>query len=203
MVIGEIDTMTMSTEDQDVQYIRRVQAGDTAAFGYVYDTHIDPIYRFVFFKTHHPQLAEDLTSEIFLKALDRIHTYKPSRGSFRTWLYRLARNMVIDHYRTAKQTVPIDEIIESVRSGGSHEHAVDHVLLIERLGKQLAGFTPVEKDVVMLRIWQEMPYRDIATIVGKREVNCKKIYARAIHKLQQQFPLHLFILMFVPLLFHL
>ncbi|MBP9695086.1 MAG: sigma-70 family RNA polymerase sigma factor [Candidatus Magasanikbacteria bacterium] len=195
----EVDPID-SMEDKDLQSINRVLSGDVAAFGSVYDAYIEPIYRFVFFRVQNHHVAEDVTSDIFLKALDRIHTYKSNRGSFRTWLYQLARNTIIDYYRTTKQTVSIEEAYDVPSNSHVSVERVDSTLLAEKVGKYLSGFKDVERDILILRIWQEMPYSEIAGIVGKKEDACKKIYIRAIEKIQKIFPPHLATLIFISLL---
>ncbi|PIR75566.1 MAG: hypothetical protein CO030_02135 [Candidatus Magasanikbacteria bacterium CG_4_9_14_0_2_um_filter_42_11] len=74
--------------------------GDREAFGQLYDLYIKEIYRFVYYKTHQKETAADITADIFVKALHKIDTFDAMKGSFRTWLYTIARSAVIDHYRT-------------------------------------------------------------------------------------------------------
>ncbi len=79
--------------------VLRAQEGDSKALGELYDTYITDIYRFVSFKTRSRTIAEDITSEIFLTVVSKLHQYTAEKGTFRTWLYTIARRTIIDHYR--------------------------------------------------------------------------------------------------------
>jgi RNA polymerase sigma-70 factor, ECF subfamily len=81
---------------------RRVSDGDVEAFQTLYETHLDTIYRYVYYKVGNGQLAEDLTQHIFMKAWEAINRYQWRELPFQHWLLRLARNTVIDHYRSTK-----------------------------------------------------------------------------------------------------
>src|SRR6476619_3250009 len=83
--------------------------GDTARFADLYDAYVRAIYNFIYYKTHHMETAEDLTSETFFKALKNIHQFDTSR-SFRSWLYTIAHNTVRDHYRAARPTTDIEDV---------------------------------------------------------------------------------------------
>lgn len=174
----------MNTAD-DTQLIAAAQAGDTASFGVLYDEYIEPVYRFVYFKTHHKETAEDLTSFIFLKALEQLSSFHPQKGPFRAWLYTIARNTITDHYRreSKKRHMPIEDAWE-LPSSYNTSSSVENRLCIERLREWTKDFSAVERDVLMLRIWQGLSHKEIAAAIGKTETNCKQIYSRAIEKLK-------------------
>src|SRR3990167_9293693 len=78
--------------EDESSYVTKCQAGDTVAFGVLYDYYIDKIYRFVYYKTFVKEVAEDITSDVFHKALVKINSFDSSKGVFSAWLYRIARN---------------------------------------------------------------------------------------------------------------
>ncbi|MEK7623620.1 MAG: RNA polymerase sigma factor [Patescibacteria group bacterium] len=168
------------------QLIAQVQSGQTAMFGVLYDHYIEPIYRFVYGKTHHRQTAEDLTSAIFIKAMEGVKSYKPSKGTFTAWLYRVARNTIIDHYRRQKLTLPIEDAFDLPAKENTAQSSEER-LFREQLDVWMIGLTAHERDVVTLRIWQGLHHRDIAAIIDTNEVNCKKIYSRAIAKMRKNY----------------
>jgi RNA polymerase sigma-70 factor (ECF subfamily) len=82
-------------------------------FSELYETYFDKIYKFVFLKTYDKELAQDITSETFLKALDKINTFKNNKeSSFNAWIYRIAYNLIIDDYKVANRKVSIEEVLE-------------------------------------------------------------------------------------------
>ena len=83
---------------------------ETELISRIYHRYVDGIYRFIYYKTYDKQTAEDLTSKTFLKAVEKIHTYDKNRGADSSWLYGIARNQVIDHFRINKQSVNIQDI---------------------------------------------------------------------------------------------
>ena len=88
-------------ENDEFAIVQSCQKGSVEDFGRLYDLYIKKIYNFIYYKTHHQETAEDLVSIVFTKALKKINTFDNS-GTFSAWLYRIARNTVIDHYRTKK-----------------------------------------------------------------------------------------------------
>ncbi len=165
------------------ELITKVQNGQTAAYGVLYERYADRIYAFVYYKTHHRETAQDLTAHIFTKALEGIHGLKAAEDSFRPWIYTIARNAVIDHYRTLKPTADIDDAWDLA---ADDDVARDAGLKAElaRVQEYLKQLDPVQRDVILLRVWQDMPYAEIAGIVGKSPENCKVIFSRAIRKLR-------------------
>jgi len=89
--------------------ITKCQAGSLEEFAKLYDKYLDKIYQFVFYRTSHRETAEDLTAQIFMKALERIGSYDSQQAQFATWLYRVARNTIIDYYRSQKKDANIDD----------------------------------------------------------------------------------------------
>lgn len=177
---------------RDQQIPADIKKGDSEAFGKLYDEYIKKIYNFIYYKTHHKETAEDLTSATFVKALQNIQKYSLEKGSFSAWLYKIARNTVIDHYRTMKFNYNIEDAWD-ISSDEKIDFDTDSRLKIEEIKKYIKDFKQTERDIIIMRVWQEMSYREIAEILGKTENNCKVIFSRAIKNLKEKMPLALFI----------
>lgn len=170
--------------DNEQTYVRKVQSGDSAGFGVLYDFYIDKIYRFIYYKTFSKESAEDLTSEVFTKAFEKIHSYDNAKGPFGAWLYRIARNAVIDHYRTRKAHVPIDDMFDIASDDRTIEQK-DAVMALEKVSEYLKTLTPKQREIITLRIWEERSYREIAEIVGGTEASVKMAFSRSIRDVRE------------------
>lgn len=174
----------MSADERVI--IEACQRGDTARFALLYDAYARPLYDFIYYKTHHKETAQDIASEVFLRALSKIGQFDPER-SFKSWLYRIAQNAVIDHYRRLRPTVDIDDIWDLASEEDIMRDA-DTKLLVRELQTHLARLPQIQRDILILRLWQGLSYKEIAEIVGKSEANSKMIYSRALRDLRAQMP---------------
>ncbi|MBT5016333.1 RNA polymerase sigma factor [Candidatus Peregrinibacteria bacterium] len=153
--------------------------------GEAYDHFFPKIYRFLYYRTNEKEIAEDLTSQTFLKAIEKFHLFSPKKGTFNSWIYRIARNTLTDHYRTNKKTLNIEDII-SLSTDEDIPNKVQTQLNLEELQEALKSLNETQRDIVIMRVWDDLPYQEIAAIVGKTESNCKVIFGRAVNKLQTQ-----------------
>jgi RNA polymerase sigma-70 factor (ECF subfamily) len=166
--------------------IRASRRGELERFGEVYDAYLERIYRFVFHRLSHKQSAEDVTSEIFMKALEHIKSYNPDKASFATWLYTIARNTLTDRFRKGGEVGSIDEAAnfashhDTMREAGSRTE-------LEKVEQYLHTLDARERDIVMMRVWDDLPHKQIAEILGMSEAGVKMQYSRTIRTLKSQF----------------
>ncbi len=168
--------------------------------GQSYDKFFPKIYRFLYYRTNEKEVAEDLTSQTFLKAVEKFHKFSPEKGTFQSWLYRVARNTLIDHYRTNKKTLNLEDVIGLSTDENIPEKAQKQ-LNLEELQEALNILNDAQREIVILRVWDDLPYQEIAAIVGKTESNCKVIFSRSVQKLQTHINITSLILSFlIPLI---
>lgn len=161
------------------------QQGDNHSFGKLYDYHFDAIFRFIYYRTNHQQTAEDLTEEVFLKAYRSLATLKGGTETLRGWLYSIARNTIIDHYRKAKETINLDALEELP----SYEDSVvdrleasdDTVALLETLKK----LSSEQQTILKLRFFENLSITEIATTLNKSEGNIRIIQHRGLQQLKK------------------
>jgi len=163
--------------------IEKCQKGELEAFGPLYDQYLQPIYQFIYFKTHHRETAEDLTSQVFMKAIKAVVSFDPQKASFKTWLYQIARNTVIDHYRSFKGTQVLEDAW-GVSDKADVERDVDFQMKMEAVEVYLEKLKPEHREIILLRIWGGHPFAEIAEITGKTEAACKMSFKRVIEKLR-------------------
>jgi RNA polymerase sigma-70 factor (ECF subfamily) len=169
----------------DATLIQALKGGESAAFGELYDRYLDKIYRFIYYKTFVKETAEDITSDVFHKAFERITSFNPEKGNFSQWIYRIARNAVIDHYRTQKKNVPIEDVFdigEEDRTIAEH----DVILTMAHVRTYLEKLSPKQREIITLRIWEEKSYREIAEIVDGTEDSVKMAFSRAMKDLREK-----------------
>jgi len=167
-------------------------------FTELYNQYFDKIYRFVFYKIHHRETAEDLVSQVFIKALENLDQFNPKKGLFSSWLYRIARNKVIDYYRTEKKESDITGFwdLKTRESIGSD---LENREKLEEIKKYLSGLNSEQREIVVMRIWDGLSYQEISQIIGKKEDNCKMIFSRTIKKLRGEVSLALLIILLLDL----
>lgn len=187
-------------DNRELAAIERCQNGDVDSFTELYDAYVKRIYDFIYYRTSHKETAEDLTSVTFTKAFQNIKTFKGSSGLFSAWLFRIARNTLIDHMRTAKPTVNI----EAAANAKARDNVSGETEIKDRLDQvkgYLAGLSEDQRDIVIMRLWDELSYGEIAGLTGKTEGNCKVIFSRVMQKMQKELlPILLYI--FFILNFH-
>ena len=152
-------------------------------FTAAYESHAKPIYRFLYWRTRDADLSEDLTSSVFEKAWRSRRSFKG--GSVQAWLYRIARNLLTDHWRR-KQDVPssdIDALPEAVVEDTAGLE-LDQALAVRRLQQALAKLPPEMRSVVQLRFIERLPAKRVARQLGLSESNVRVIQYRALRKLR-------------------
>ena len=163
-------------------------------FGEIYDKYAKRIYNFIYYKTHHKETTEDLTSQTFMKALNKFSEFNGAKGSFSSWIYTIARNNVIDFYRTKKVNVNVDDVWD-LSDKVDIERDIDVSHNLSKIRKYLKRLKPDQREVIILRIWEDMSYREIAEIMGKTENNCKVLFSRTIKKLREEMPISIFLIL--------
>jgi len=163
------------------------QNKDAEAYGKLYDFYVDRIYRFVYFKVNVREDAEDITSEVFLKAWEYINTTTKKIENFNALIYRVARNSVIDYYRNRKMNISTDDE-ENMLQIQDKENVVEKVdVVIDRtnIEKLLSQLKEVYRDVILLRYIEEYSINEIANITGKSVANVRVLLHRGLQALKE------------------
>ena len=155
--------------------------GDQAAFGALYNEYIRKIYDFIYFKTLNKEIAEDLTSQVFLKILKHISNFKSD--NFSAWLYTIARNTVIDHYRSDKNYKNIEDCWDLADSGDLVAEA-DTELLMSKVRVAMKKLSVSDRELLTMRLWSDMTFKEIALNLQKNEPAVKMAFSRALQKLR-------------------
>lgn len=167
--------------------VARAQKGDTAAFGELYDTYANRLYRFISFKIPTRELAEDILQDTFLKAWQALPKLTLENLNFSAWLYRIARNSVNDHYRAVKRR-PTPDNIENYYSLTSNSDTLSETAInfdIAIMREVLQKLSPSYRQILELRFLQEFSVEETADIVGKTAVAVRITQHRALKTLNK------------------
>ncbi len=178
-------------QQNDFILVQKAQSGDATAFGILYDSYIKKIYNFIYYKTLNKEVAEDVCSETFIKAWKNIGQLHD--GSFSAWLYTIARNSVIDYYRQAKDHSNIEDCWD-LSDGKDFLEKIDCDLKIEIIKQALSSLKIEERDLLIMRLWLDLPFKEIAEQLNKTEGAAKMSFSRALTSLKNKIPLAIFIL---------
>lgn len=173
--------------DNENFIIKRAKKGDPDAFGMLYDYYFEQIYRFIYLKVNLKEDAEDLSHQVFLKALKKIKDYEERGFPFSAWLYRIARNEVIDFYRGDKQNTSLEDL-ENVLTGQDDKDikdSIDFKIQIENVKKAIQKINPNYQDVIIMRFVENLSIKEIAQILNKTEGAVKLMQHRAIAALKK------------------
>ncbi len=165
--------------------VQDAQAGDSEAFARLYERLLDPVYRYIYFRVTDDAIAEDLTSKVFLSAWQNIGRYKAGGSPFMAWLYTIAHNAVIDHYRTHKQTAPLDEIVSLASDEPAPDEQLQDRLRAEALRRALQLLTSGQREVITLKLVDGLSTEEIAVRLGKRPGAVRALQMRALQALSR------------------
>jgi RNA polymerase sigma-70 factor (ECF subfamily) len=181
--------VTPDGKEEDAALAVRASKGDPSAFGTLYDRHLSAVYRYVYYRVRDDHEAEDLTSEVFMKALRAIPRYEP-RQAFLAWLYRIARNSVIDHIRRGGRQVSFEDALLHPEVHNAVDPDIELLAGSDKatLRTALSRLTPLQQEVIVLRFLEGFSTDEIAQLTGKREGTIRGIQFRALGALRQLIP---------------
>jgi RNA polymerase sigma-70 factor (ECF subfamily) len=172
--------------------VTRAQGGDAEAFGQLYDRYVDVVYRYIQYRVANSALAEDLTSETFLRALRRITSYTWQGRDFGAWLVTIARNLIADHYKSGRYRLELatSDLVEA-GADRSEDGPEDEVLTGITNGVLLEAVKRLnaeQQECIALRFLQGMSVAETAKIMGKNEGAIKALQYRAVKSLSRLLP---------------
>ncbi len=172
--------------------VRRAQDGDPDAFGELYDRYIDLVYRYVYFRVAGHALAEDLTSETFLRALRRIGSFQWQGRDFGAWLVTIARNLIADHYKSGRYRLEVatGDILETGgdRATDGPEGEVLDGLTNAELLEAVRQLGSEQQECIVLRFLHGLSVAETAAAMGKNEGAIKALQYRAVRSLGRLLP---------------
>jgi RNA polymerase sigma-70 factor, ECF subfamily len=171
--------------DDDHRLIELARCGDLAALGTLYNRHVDRIYQYARYRTGDDQAAEDITADVFLRAIESIADYKDQGAPFAAWLYRIAHARVVDYWRKSKrhQTAPLeDPLLQEELSSQDDDIDIDF-LQHRSLTEALQLLTDDQQNVIVLKFMQGLSNAETALVLGKTEGAIKALQWRALEAL--------------------
>jgi RNA polymerase sigma-70 factor, ECF subfamily len=184
MLLHEAGKDSLVREDQ---LLERAQRYDAAALREIFDSYYDRIYSYIYRRTGQSSLCEDLAAEVFVRLLEAIKTGRGPRTSLLAWLYRVAHNLVVDHYRQQSKAVmqTLEEWLVSVPDNPTQR--VETEMVQEQLRSAVGRLTLDQQQVVVLKFVEDLSNAQVGMILGKPEGAIKSLQHRALAALRRQF----------------
>jgi len=175
-----------------MEIVKRAQDGDADAFGELYDRYVDVVYRYIYYRVSNAALAEDLTSETFLRALRRISSYTWQGRDFGAWLVTIARNLIADHFKSGRYRLEVatSDLVEAGadRSEEGPEAEVLAGITNAALLEAVKSLGAEQQECISLRFLQGLSVAETAAIMGKNEGAIKALQYRAVKSLSRLLP---------------
>src|SRR5512141_651922 len=177
--------MTVDDEALD-RLVEAARNGDPEAFGALFDRYHAPVYRYIAARVGRPSDAEDLAQLVFVKALEALPRYEVRGVPFGGWLFRLARNIVIDHARTRREHAPLDAIVEWAGADDGPDELAVLRQEMDSVAQALRRLTPEQREAIELRFFAGLSAREAAAAMGRQEGTIRGLQFRAIAALRRQ-----------------
>ncbi len=171
--------------DDEPRLIQRAQRGDAAACAELYDRHYDAIYRYCYYRVMDVALAQDLTSEVFVRMVQDLGAFDARGRPLLAWLYTIARNLITDMYRSKKQVtfLPLDEALmadeDSLTINTERRIGNNH------LARAIQRLTEEQRQVILLKFMQDFSNAEVARLLDKPVGAIKSLQHRALAALQR------------------
>lgn len=165
--------------------VRRLQSRDAEAFGQFYEAHFEKVYRYVAMRLDNEMEAEDVTQEVFLKALGSISSFRWRGVPFLAWLYRIARNQVIDHYRKRPKTPPVSINDLQVPEEDNPVEIAERKNEFGRIMKAARKLTEAQREVIALRFVSDLSIAETAQVMRRSQGAVKALQHSALTALRR------------------
>ena len=171
--------------DDETQLVKQAQAGDETAFIALYQQNHPSVYTYIYYRVGNKMTAEDLTAEVFVRLVDKIHRFKPGKRPILAWLYTIAGNLVKDHYRRSGRAtmLPLNDQIRS--NGHSPAHTIQKEQEHQRLVLALEQLTEDQRQVILLKFVERRSNAETGAILDKTEGAVKALQHRALAALRR------------------
>lgn len=174
-------------QPNEQELITQAQRGDEGAISLLYEMHVDAIFEYVYYRVDSKSTAEDLTSEVFLRMVHGLASYRTQGVPFRAWLFRVAANLLIDHYRQQKKK-SLAPLLDDYASDDTDPF--DRLAQSEdqlRLKLAIRALPEIYQDLLLLRFVENLPHTEIAKIMHKSADALRAMQYRALKALAEQF----------------
>lgn len=165
--------------------VQEARAGDAWAFGLLFDHYHVPVYRYIVSRVHRPTDAEDLTQLVFVKALEALPRYEARGVPFGGWLFKLARNTVIDHVRTRHEHLDLEAASSRAREDAGPDEVTALRQELDDVAAALTALTDEQREAIALRFFAGLSAREAAEVMGKQEGTIRGLQFRAIAALRR------------------
>ncbi len=169
----------MPLKSNDDRLTTRARQGDKEAFGDLYEQYMGDIYRYIYYRVNNHHDAEDLTEQVFLKAWESMGQYR-GEVPFKGWVFRIAHNLVIDHYRTRKELM---DLTERPEIPGNNRNVEDSLLSDEQsdqLARTIGRLSPLHQHVLTLRFINGLSMEEVARILDRNSGAIRVLQHRAL-----------------------
>lgn len=175
-------------DEDEAKLAHRAAAGDREAFGALYDRHLDAVYRYAYYRVRDISDAEDVTSEVFHRALVAMTRYQPRRP-FLAFLYTIARNVIVDRRRRERPRASFDEAVRRASDEPGPEERSAALDDARRLRAALQRLTDLQQEVILMRFVEGLSYAEVAEAIRKPESTVRGIQMRALAALREHMPM--------------
>lgn len=187
----DISKKNKNEKEEILILVRKAKDGDNLAFDQIYQHHFTPLFRYVYFRSRNREDAEDLIQTVFLKCFKALPRFQEKENPFSSWLYKIARNTIIDYYRKKKDEIlsnpieSLEKLKDTVSIGPTRlVEQTENKKIVQRVIEQLSK---EQREVIILRFINDMSIQEIAKLLNKTREAVRALQYRGLKTLKEKF----------------